>query len=232
MANNPPADRDAPVSEIEFALRGSKYPFVALSDAENCAVELVGMLPREGDRYAEFFNVNGADPQRVLALVDEYETVEASLLSAYDDIALFEFLVSDGCPAQYLGTLGGLPRTARATDGEGRIVAEVPAQYDTGSIVDDFLDAYPDADLTGKREKAGIDPMFSGGTYRQLLSTQLTDKQREVVETAFEAGYYEWPREATGEEVAEELGIASATFSEQIHAAERKLLAALLEDTE
>ena len=232
MSDTVHRDRDAPVSEVEFTLRDSTYPFVGLSETEGCTVELVGMLPRNGDRYAEFFNVNGTDPRRVFALVEEYDSVEVSLLSAYDDVALFEFLVSGGCPAQYLGTLGGLPRTVRAVEGEGRIVAEIPARYDTGSIVDEFLDAYPDGELTGKREKEDIDPMFSSGTYRQLLSTQLTDKQREVVETAFEAGYYDWPREATGEEVAEELGIASATFSEQIHAAERKLLATLFEDTE
>ncbi|MFD1599315.1 helix-turn-helix domain-containing protein [Halobellus rarus] len=232
MANESSSDRDDPVSEVEFTLRGSKYPFVALSDAENCTVELVGMLPREGDRYAEFFNVNGADPQRVLALTEEYETVESSLLSSYDDVSLFEFLVADGCPAQRLGALGGLPRTARAADGEGRLVAEVPAQYDTRAVIEGFLDAYPDAELTGIREKETIEPMFSGGTYQQLLSTQLTEKQREVIQTAFEAGYYDWPREATGEDVAAELEIASATFSEQIHAAERKLLSALFADAE
>jgi predicted DNA binding protein len=44
---------------------------------------------------------------------------------------------------------------------------------------------------------------------------------------AFEAGYYDWPRGCTGEDVAEELGITSATFSEQIHAAERNLLSAV-----
>jgi predicted DNA binding protein len=73
--------------------------------------------------------------------------------------------------------------------------------------------------------------MFSQGSYQQLLSTRLTEKQREVIQTAFEMGFYDWPREATGEDVAEELGIASATFSEQIHAAERKLFTALFEDT-
>jgi len=232
MSEKAPSDRNEPVSEVEFALQNPKYPFVGLSEEENCTVELVRMIPRDNDRYAEFFNVSGAAPRRVFTLVEEYNAVEASLLSAYNDDALFEFLVSDGCPAQRLGTLGGLPRTASAADGEGRIVAEIPPQYDTGSVVDGFLDAYPDAELTGKREKGDIEPMFSGGAYQQLLSTQLTEKQREVVRTAFESGYYDWPRGATGEEVAAELGITSATFSEQIQAAERNLLSALFADIE
>jgi len=40
-------------------------------------------------------------------------------------------------------------------------------------------------------------------------------------------GYYEWPRDCTGQDVADELGITSATFSEHVFAAERKILAFL-----
>ncbi|WP_239642048.1 helix-turn-helix domain-containing protein, partial [Natrinema versiforme] len=38
----------------------------------------------------------------------------------------------------------------------------------------------------------------------------------EVLKAAFEAGYYDWPRGCSGEEVAAELGIASPTFSQHI----------------
>jgi hypothetical protein len=35
-------------------------------------------------------------------------------------------------------------------DGEGRIVVDIPEQYDAGSIVDEFLHSFPDADLVRK----------------------------------------------------------------------------------
>ena len=52
---------------------------------------------------------------------------------------------------------------------------------------------------------------------------ELTDRQREVVETASEAGYYE-VREASTAAVAEELGLDPSTVPEHLQRAERNLL--------
>ena len=52
----------------------------------------------------------------------------------------------------------------------------------------------------------------------------LTDRQREVVETALESGYFEWPRETSSEELAEKLGITRGTCLEHLRKAESKLL--------
>lgn len=57
---------------------------------------------------------------------------------------------------------------------------------------------------------------------------RLTDRQREVLETAFEMGYFEYPRSANATEVAEALGIGASTFAEHLAAAQRKLLEGLL----
>lgn len=52
---------------------------------------------------------------------------------------------------------------------------------------------------------------------------ELTDHQREVLETAYHSGFFEWPREHTGEEIAETLGISQPAFLQTIRAGERKL---------
>lgn len=52
----------------------------------------------------------------------------------------------------------------------------------------------------------------------------LTDRQREVVRTAYDAGYYEIPREATTEDVAAELGVDPSTAAEHLQRAERNLM--------
>jgi predicted DNA binding protein len=56
----------------------------------------------------------------------------------------------------------------------------------------------------------------------------LTDRQREVVEIAYHSGFFEWPRDSTGEEIAETLGVSPPTVHKHLRAAERKLLAAIL----
>lgn len=217
------------VVEVEFSITDPAYPFVAATEREDCVMELADMVPRAANRYAEFFSVTGVDPEQVLDLVGSYETLEINLLREYDDGGLFEFLVSGNCPALMLAELGALPREAVSVNGEGRIVAEIPSQYDTSTVVETFLDENPGAELVSKEHRGDFTPIFTGSTVEQLPDTQLTDRQQEVLRTAYDAGYYEWPRECTGEEVAGRLGIASATFSEIVHAAERRLLTALFD---
>jgi predicted DNA binding protein len=95
--------------------------------------------------------------------------------------------------------------------------------------VEAFLESDPDAELVTKRERAAVRPPFSRSGVRQVLRVHLTERQFDVVETAFEMGYYDWPRGCTGEDVAAELGITSATFSEHVRTAERKLFAVVFE---
>jgi len=54
---------------------------------------------------------------------------------------------------------------------------------------------------------------------------QLTDRQRAVIQTAFDMGYYEVPREVSTEDVAAEFDLDSSTVAEHLQRAERNLLA-------
>ncbi len=57
---------------------------------------------------------------------------------------------------------------------------------------------------------------------------ELTDRQREVLETAHQLGYFDHPKGANAGEVAEELGITTSTFTEHLAAAQSKLLTSIL----
>lgn len=220
------------VYEVEFGLQNSRYPFVGISENKSCRFELAEMLPRPDGRYAEYFNVTGAKPGQITAEATERETVETTVLTEYEDSGCLEFLVSGDCPAYRLVEFGALPRQVHGVEGEGRIVAEIPTEENPPEVVGAFLQEHPDASLLSKREKDGIAPRFTDTGFQQVVQNHLTDRQREVLKTAFEAGYYEWPRKCTGEDIAAELGITSATFSEHITAAERKLLTVLFNSPE
>ncbi len=58
---------------------------------------------------------------------------------------------------------------------------------------------------------------------------RLTDRQREVLETATEMGYFEYPKGANASEVAAALDISVSTLSEHLAAAQSKVLGDLLE---
>ncbi len=56
----------------------------------------------------------------------------------------------------------------------------------------------------------------------------LTEKQRRVLVTAFELGYYDLPRKISSQDLAEKLNLQSPTLVEHRRKAERRLLAAIL----
>ena len=62
---------------------------------------------------------------------------------------------------------------------------------------------------------------------RNVLSL-LTDRQLEVFETAVEDGYYDIPRRATHEDIADDLGCAPSTVDEHLRKAESRILTSLV----
>ncbi|MES3517603.1 MAG: helix-turn-helix domain-containing protein [Natronomonas sp.] len=70
---------------------------------------------------------------------------------------------------------------------------------------------------TGTEDADGSDPVV-------VDRGRLTDRQREVLETAHAMGYFEYPRESNATEVAEELGIGVPTFTEHLAVSQAKLL--------
>ncbi|WP_254533040.1 helix-turn-helix domain-containing protein [Natrinema gelatinilyticum] len=60
--------------------------------------------------------------------------------------------------------------------------------------------------------------------------TQLTDRQREVLETAYRMGYFDHPKDANAKNIADVFGIAPATFVEHLAAAQSKVLEVVLDE--
>jgi len=81
-------------------------------------------------------------------------------------------------------------------------------------------------------EAAGVSPelrklgSYEGGSEP---ADALTDRQDEVIRTAFDMGYYEVPREVSTEAVAAELGLDPSTVAEHLQRAERNVLSRVLD---
>lgn len=62
----------------------------------------------------------------------------------------------------------------------------------------------------------------------ELDANSITDKQRKAIETAVRAGYYQTPRTASLDDLADELGVSRSAVSQRINAAESKLVQELV----
>ncbi|MFP4632861.1 MAG: helix-turn-helix domain-containing protein [Halobacteriales archaeon] len=129
------------------------------------------------------------------------------------------------CPCEHLGRQGCAIESYRASDGVLRL-SFYAADYDEMSAVFDRLrDHHPGLDV--KRLVRAPSDRESDEVY--VDRSRLTDRQREVLETARRMGYFEWPRDSTAAEVADSLDLDPSTVSEHLSTAQSKLVEQVLD---
>ena len=90
-----------------------------------------------------------------------------------------------------------------------------------------LLDQFPEARLVSKRRPPGRQGA-RGALSSPLFLPTITEKQARALLAAFEAGYYEFPRNVTTEDVSQSLGIARSTFEQHLNRAEHHVIRAML----
>lgn len=222
--------RSNPVVEIELLLSDETVPTIAASDAESCRFELEEFIPQADASHVEYYSVDADDPETVTEMVDEHDAREAELLTRREATGLLEVVVTDDSPAMTLAEYGALPRRVTVEDGEMTIAAEVPSSHDASEAISAVSETYDDARLLAQRQQSYFTPLFSHREFEAAVEAALTDRQREALEVAHEGGYYEWPRQVTCQALADELGVATPTYTEHLRTAEQKLIQLLFED--
>ncbi|QLG64200.1 bacterio-opsin activator domain-containing protein [Halorarum salinum] len=112
--------------------------------------------------------------------------------------------------------------------GEFYLSARIPQGVAVRPIVEAVRERYPGIEFVSQRQ-VGESPPSTRSAERSAFEG-LTQRQRTAIEAAYYAGFFEWPREATGEEVAESLEVSAPTFHQHVRKAERALLEHLLRD--
>lgn len=146
----------------------------------------------------------------------------------YGDMTLYRTAHgdTDGCPCTCVGGHGCPVHRYAADEGTLTLVFHA-AEYTTlQSIMKELRDDYPPVDV-----QRLLQPPLDGNPEDRVFVNRgkLTDRQREVLRTALRMGYFERPKQANATDVATELDIAQSTFTEHLMAAQRKLLADILE---
>lgn len=207
---------------------------VEFADPELCP--LVQFSAREG---ATVRSVRRSGP----STTDDGRTVEfsadvavdledpVSRLFSHGPVNRYRLTTDDepSCPCACLASFDCPVTQYTAREGTLRLVFYAADYEQLRAVVAALRDRFPGVDiLRFVRSPAEGAP---GETDAVLVDRgRLTPRQREVLETAFEMGYFERPRRANATEVAAELGIDPSTFREHLSAAEGKLLEDVLDE--
>lgn len=217
------------VVELEFRLTDSDSFYVAASEQFDCSLRLEGMAAGPEGTLLFYDAVRGADPEVVLEFAADWDAVEdVRLVSEREEESLFEFTMSGSSVVLTLSEYGAKTAEAFTEDGESHIVAELPSEANVRSVVERVQTKFPDAEFVAKRETER--DLQTSREFRRDLNDQLTDAQRTALRASYFAGYYEWPRDSTAEEIAASLDVSSPTFHQHIRKGQRELLGTFFDE--
>jgi PAS domain S-box-containing protein len=214
------------VIELEFALDSGGGAdaapfFVDLSRRLDATFTHVGTVARDDGPTTLFFETD-ADPEAVdAALADGSEAVRVTTVTAEAGRSVLEFTVESSPLVDLLLDRGGRITDMRATGGLGEVTVEIPPEAQPRAVVGAVEDRFSGADLRAYREHER--PADTRQDVRARIDDRLTDRQETALQTAIVGGFFEWPRDSTGEDLAETMDIGRSTFHQHLRAAQRKV---------
>jgi hypothetical protein len=174
-----------------------------------------------------YLTAEGVDGEELAELAREDEAVsEATCIANHDDSCLVELIVEESLVAT-LAEYGAVPRRVVATQGQARFTVELPYEAEARELYDLVEQQYPGTDLVGYHERER--PVQTRQEFRAALADRFTDRQETALRTAFLGGFFEWPRQIDGNELAEAMDISRPTYHQHLRAAQQKVLEELFD---
>lgn len=199
--------------------------------------------PGMADRHVSFERVVRVDEERFLeygvTTVEAFPEVEELVerVPHWDDVTVldesageitFELTITSPPLFSVVAAHGGYVESAAIDGGDYRVTIHLPESADVRAVTEAIQDVYPDATNVARRQVTPTNESIA--QIQDHLYGVLTDRQRTVLETAYYAGFFEWPRHSSGEEISETLGITPATFHEHLRSAQQKIVAAIVDE--
>jgi PAS domain S-box-containing protein len=211
--------------ELQFSVAGD-LPLRAVAAAADCRLEYVGSVG-DRDTPAELFEVHGADADEVRAAMRTASVDLHAVLVEDDETCLVELSVTAPSIRGLLADHGAELHAATITPSAGEFTVEAGRESLARSLAEAVTDRFEDADLTRYRQRERRPETQQEFVAR--LKADLTDRQRAALVRAYAGGFFEWPHEATGDDIAEAMGVCRSTFHQHLRAAQRKVVGAMFD---
>ncbi|WP_336136645.1 bacterio-opsin activator domain-containing protein [Natronomonas amylolytica] len=217
------------MTRVEFEIDDPTFVLSQLAETVACTLSYQGVLQRTTEGSYLFVTVEGADVDAVEAAASELVGIdEIRRISADADGGVLRLRLTRPFLASELADHGAIVREATASPTETTLVIDIPERIDVRNITRLIGETFAGVEL---RSKQTLDRTADRDLYSRFLD-DLTDRQLEVLQTAYYSGFFETPRESTGEDVAETLGISPTAVYQHIRAVQRHVFATLFEEND
>lgn len=214
------------LAELEIRVTSDETLLNAVASIVGEAVSYRDLVPVGGTLTQVRFSAPEAYADDILALEDEFVSIESLTQTEHGD-GLFRVTLSCEPTLSTLLECGSIPREVTAGPDGTTATVRVPQEIGVRVFLDRVRETFPDAELLTRRS---IEDTTHGEKIHAAFEEDLTDRQREVLVTAYESGFFQSPRETTGAELATMLDISQPTVTHHLREAQHRLFGTLFEE--
>jgi len=218
------------VVELDLAIADPSLFAPTVASELDCQYHLERSIPIGEALILEYHRIEGTPRERVLDLADRTDGIDDATVISERDGELVLQTTTEQSVSQYALEAGASVRSMTATDGDCRVTLEAPQTVDVRDVIAVFETELANVEFVAKHERERAVQTVT--EFREGVAAELTEKQCAALEAAYAAGYYDWPREVTAEELAESMGVSSSTLHQHLRRAIGGLVEAFFEDTE
>jgi HTH-type transcriptional regulator, bacterioopsin transcriptional activator and related proteins len=202
------------VLELEFRIDDGETFSFYLSREYGCSCSLEWAGSTADGRRFQYVSVEGLDSETVLEEASTHESVEeCRLIHESQDRCTIEIRFRNS-GVRVLSNRGATIRDAWVDDGVGGLLIEVPRDANVREIADALKLVYENSELEARRE---VDrTVRTAVERRKRVLDQLTQRQLTTLRLAYYSGFFDWPRESTGEDVAAAMDISAPTMHQHL----------------
>lgn len=217
------------MTRVEFDIDDRGFVLSRLARDADCALTYQGGVQQTTGGHYVFVTVEDGPVDAVEeAATDLVGVDEVQRISTEETGGVLRLKLSQPFLASELADHGAVFRRATADPATTTLVIDVPDSIDVRRVTELVHDTFAAVEL---RSKQSID-QAADFSLRSKVFDDLTDRQLEVIQTAYYSGFFESPRENTGEDVAAMLDISPPAFYQHSRTVQRKLFSSLFDEDE
>ncbi len=211
---------------VEIELRLPEYITQPTPPPDDWSVEITHTVDGPEGGSIMYGTVPAADRPAVESVFEPLSGFDLSILGQQGEQYRIQLRTDRRCLTARLAARGWSTESTTLANGDGFLTVRLPAGDSVREVVETVAERVPAVELLARRQRHASLPSDHSQT---SPVDELTDRQRTVLETAHAAGYFEWPRDSSGEELADTLGISPPTFHQHLRVGQQKLMDALFD---
>ena len=217
------------VVELTLSVQRTDDVLARLARTIGDEITFEGLVSRSDDVLQLFFTTQEAVPEDAVSRAEELDGVsEVRVLRNEATARTFAATVTEPTFASRIVDNHAVVRSLTVTGERATAVVDLPSPTDVRDFLDVLRRDYPAVDLVSRRTHDR--PIRTARELREAVDAELTDRQRDVLETAYRSGFFESPRVRTGREISNSLDISQSTLTHHLREGERRLCEMVFEN--